>query len=92
MSKLDYKGPVFYVYQHVNKYGLVVYVGKGSKGRAWDSRPSTRANSEHCSFIDEEILTERLFVKFVATRVLSSQALEIERTLRMQLKPKFNLY
>ena len=92
MSKLDHKGRVFYVYTHVNRNGEVVYVGKGSKGRAWDSRPTTRDNVKHCEWMDREILDERPFVKFVASNLLSSQALAIEKTLRDQLKPFFNIY
>jgi hypothetical protein len=98
MSLLDRKGPVFYVYLHyeiVNGNREIVYVGKGSGGRAWDARPTTRGNNgghnDHCGWICDKILNDVPFVQLFATKILSSEALEIEKRLREQYKPRFNV-
>jgi hypothetical protein len=93
MSKLDKNGPVYYVYVHYEN-GEILYVGKGSGGRAWDARPTTRGNNgghnDHCGWICEKILSESDFVKIVASRLLSSEALEIEELLKRMINPRFN--
>jgi hypothetical protein len=95
MSKLDVKGHRYYVYIHYDgDERNIVYVGKGSGGRAWDARPTTRGNNgghnDHCGWICEKVLDSVPFVKIIATRLLSSEALEIEGLLKETLKPKFN--
>lgn len=95
MSKLDKYGPVYYVYAHYDcDEKNIVYIGKGSGGRAWDARPTTRGNNgghnDHCGWICNKILDNQSFVKILVSRVNSSEALEIEGLLKAMIKPVFN--
>lgn len=99
MSLLDYKGNVFYVYIHyeiVNNVKVIKYVGKGSGGRAWDARPTTRGNNvghnDHCGWICDKILDSVPFVEILYTRLLSSEALVIEKAIKNKSKPIFNTH
>ena len=96
-SLLDKNGPVYYVYTHyeiIDGEKVIRYVGKGSGGRAWDARPTTRGNNgghnDHCGWICDKILDRVEFVDIVASRVLSSEALKIEKELKAKYKPLFN--
>lgn len=93
MSLLDKNGKVYYVYIHYEG-DKVMYVGKGSGGRAWDSRPTTRGNNgghnDHCGWMNNKILNREEFVKIVETRILSSEALKLEKVLKEIHNPIFN--
>ena len=94
-SLKDSKGPMYYVYCHYDSNtNEIVYIGKGSGGRAWDARPTTRGNNgghnDHCGWICEKILSDEPFVQIIASRILSSDALALERALKDKIKPKFN--
>jgi len=90
----DARGSIFYVYLHVDRNGSVVYVGKGSAGRAWDARPTTRGNNggaeQHHAWMSERILNEEEFVEMVATKLTNRQALVLESSIKEYLIPKFN--
>jgi hypothetical protein len=90
-KKLDKLGKNFYVYVHYdNDETNIVYVGKGSGGRAWDTRSSTRSNNEHMQWMNNKILNNESFVKIIETKVISSHALELESLILSYSKPKFN--
>ena len=94
-SKLDRHGEQYYVYRHYDPdTNETVYIGKGSGGRAWDARPTTRGNNggseAHCEWICEQVLDRKEFVEVLATRLFSGEALRFEELLREQLNPKFN--
>jgi len=77
----------FYVYQHVDQSGEIVYVGKGRHSRAWFS---SDRKSEHKQFMLDRL--PDLIVLFVVKGVSSKEALKIEHELIHRLNPKFNYH
>ncbi len=81
-----------YVYQHIHPVsGIVLYIGHGSKGRAWVGQ--TLRSEEHASMLD--LLTKEGFlpcdwVKILARKLTKEQAKCIERELIQEYKPLFN--
>ena len=74
-----------YVYKHVGK-GEVVYIGKGTKERAWSSH--TRSPQHKQWMKDCDIFTA---VQPIETDLTEKEAILLERTLIYELQPKFNV-
>lgn len=77
----------YYVYQHLDETGAIVYIGKGRYDRAW---LVFRGNPEHAAWLKTQY--PRLNVQFVATDLEEQDALKKERQLIKALQPKFNLF
>jgi hypothetical protein len=75
----------FYVYQHIDEDGSVVYVGKGRYARAWRHE---RRNPEHTKWMSEQL--PFLNVKIAFCNCTSEQALALEKELIVKLQPKYN--
>jgi len=75
----------FYVYQHLDDEGNIVYIGKGRYARAWRHE---RRNSEHSKWMGEQL--PFLKVCIVWSDLDETKALELERKMIEQLQPKFN--
>lgn len=75
----------YYVYQHVNSEGEIVYVGKGSTGRAWDIKGR---DIEHINWMSSQL--PYLNVVIVQANMIEREAFWLENELIQQLKPKFN--
>jgi hypothetical protein len=79
-------GNVFYVYNHIDLNGEIVYVGKGCNGRAWN----TSRKEDHAKWMISCILDNIPFVRITHSRLTSSEALLVEREFILKYKPKFN--
>tara|TARA_B110000977_G_scaffold149364_1_gene189328 strand:+ start:53 stop:508 length:456 start_codon:yes stop_codon:yes gene_type:complete len=75
-----------YVYTHSDK-GKIVYVGKGSGGRAWDK---IRKSSEHSKFIANILHKNISSIKIIKYFNDKMDAFKYENELIHKLKPKFN--
>lgn len=83
-----------YVYEHFDpKTGEIVYVGKGSGGRAWQCSPTDRGNGDHYKWLKSLLnagYTPDDFVR-VTHKNLSSDSAFLEESLSYRkLKPRFN--
>ena len=76
----------YYVYFHM-KEGQIVYIGKGSGGRAWNT---ARTNDYHSEWLEESILNNTNFVHMAATRLGEKEAYDLESSLIAQHKPIYN--
>lgn len=83
-----------YVYYHIDpKTNKLMYIGKGSGGRAWQCSPTDRHNKKHYDWIKallEEGYTPEDFVQIVTKDVSCSEALIIESKMIRRWKPEFN--
>ncbi len=86
-SYFDSNGNVFYVYAHLNSDDEIVYIGKGCFGRAWDCKGRS---GSHSLWMNNNIHNNTNFVKILESRLLSSDALDIERELIKSINPIFN--
>jgi len=77
-----FKSGKFYVYQHILE-GTVVYIGKGSGGRAWDKN---RVQQDHY----EQLEQDNIEVKIICSDLSEEEALAIERCLIKLRNPIFN--
>jgi hypothetical protein len=75
----------YYVYQQIDADGVIVYVGKGSSGRAWDIKGR---DPEHVSWM----LSQLPFLNVIIVEHLmeEKEAFWLENELICELKPKFN--
>jgi hypothetical protein len=71
-----------YVYYHIDpKSNELVYIGKGSGGRAWQCSPTDRHNDLHYDWIKnliEEGYTPDDFVQIITKNISSEEAHKIE--------------
>jgi hypothetical protein len=75
----------YYVYQHRDDNENVVYVGKGSTGRAWDTKGR---DEDHINWMCQQLPFLNVFI--VQSDMLEREAFWLENDLIKQLKPKFN--
>ena len=75
----------YYVYQHIDEDGSVVYVGKGRYARAWRHE---KRDPEHSQWMSEVL--PLLNVKFAFIGCTELQALQLEKELIVKLQPKYN--
>lgn len=74
-----------YVYKHVDK-GEIVYIGKGTKERAWSSHtrfPQHKDWVENCNAFED--------IQAIETNLTEKEATTLERALIHEIKPKFNI-
>ena len=85
---------VFYVYFHVDPdSGEIVYVGSGTKERAWTARASNRHNEAHLTWLqrmETRGFTPDQYVSVVYRNSDKRAVLDKERELIEELKPEFN--
>lgn len=92
---------IYYVYQHVDPdTGEIVYIGCGSKGRAWQynkgSEHATRnggRHSDHFRWLEDQTakgFTMADVVVIVRKSLRKPIALKLERKLVAKHKPRFN--
>jgi hypothetical protein len=77
-----FKSGKYYVYQHILE-GTVVYIGKGSGGRAWSKE---RVQQDHY----EQLEQDNIEVKIICSDLSEEEALAIERCLIKLRNPIFN--
>lgn len=75
----------YYVYQHIDEDGAIVYVGKGRYARAWRHE---KRNKEHSNWMAEQL--PLLNVKIVFMGCTEEQAFNLEKEMIQSLQPKFN--
>jgi hypothetical protein len=75
----------YYVYQHINEDGEIVYVGKGRYARAWRHE---KRNPEHSSWMANQL--PLLNVKIAFKDCTEEQAYKLEKEMIAELQPKFN--
>lgn len=78
---------IFYVYQHIDTDGEIVYVGKGKYDRAWTVY---RNNPEHVEWLKQNLPLP--VVHIYARDLLEREALDLEKELIRTLQPKFNKF
>lgn len=87
---------IYYVYFHRDPItNEVVYVGKGSRGRAWHCAETNSRSLEHSKWMNDLIYkgyTPNDWVEIVETQLDNNQALELETNLiwGSLTFPKFN--
>ena len=85
---------MFYVYFHVDpETGDIVYVGSGTKERAWTTRESNRNNVDHHNWLlqkETEGYTPDDYVQIVFKARSKREVLDKESTFIEDLKPVFN--
>jgi hypothetical protein len=76
---------IFYVYKHVDPlYNMVVYIGKGCHGRAWDVTRCRNEHKEHQSWMKELCTlgyTPDDWVEIVQKGMSEKEALDLEHKL-----------
>jgi len=77
----------YYVYNHVDADGSIVYVGKGRYDRAWSIN---RSNPAHVDWIKEQL--PFLNVIIVHSGLEEQNALDLEKTMIRVVQPKFNVF
>jgi hypothetical protein len=75
----------FYVYQHIDEDGTIVYVGKGRYARAWRHE---KRNKEHSEWMAQQL--PLLNVKIMFKGCTEKQAFKLEKELIEKLQPKYN--
>jgi len=75
----------YYVYQHVNQEGTIVYVGKGRYARAWRHE---RRQADHSEWMASQL--PLLTVNFPLMNASDTEALAFEKEMIQKLQPKFN--
>lgn len=75
----------YYVYQHIDSDGVIVYVGKGSAGRAWDIKGR---DVDHVMWMCS--LLPHLQVNIVQSNMIEREAFWLENSLIKEINPKFN--
>ena len=92
----DYQAFIHYVYQHKDpRSGEVIYVGHGSRGRAWThgSKHTVLRSQEHldhlegmtqCGFVPSD------WVSILHSGLTKSDACAIEQDLIRKMKPRYN--
>lgn len=78
---------IYYVYQHIDDNGKIVYIGKGKWDRAWSIK---RRDNEHIEWIKSKL--PYLKVLFVAEGLEEQIAYQIEKELIKKIMPKYNLF
>lgn len=87
---------IFYVYFHTDpETGEIVYVGKGSRGRAWHCAESNSRGKEHALWMTDLIkrgFTPDSWVTIVESGLTKEKAFALENDLTwgMETFPKFN--
>ena len=87
---------MYYVYLHRDpKTKEVIYIGKGSRGRAWHCAESNSRGSEHASYLDlllEEGYTPDQWVEIISSGLTNKDAYQLETLLLDQLVeyPRYN--
>jgi len=76
----------YYVYNHVDTSGEIVYIGKGRYSRAW---VCSQRKVEHKAWMESEL--PFLKVVIVASGCSEIDALKIEKDLILTMAPKFNI-
>ncbi len=77
-------GNIYYVYQHVDADGSIVYIGKGKYDRAW----SIKRQAEHATWMKQQDLFK--VVSVIKNQLTEEEALEKESELILKYQPKFN--
>jgi hypothetical protein len=77
----------YYVYQHIDESGEIVYVGKGRYARAWRHE---RRNGEHSTWMAQRL--PFLNVTITNFNLAEEEAFKIEKEMIDTVKPKFNVY
>jgi hypothetical protein len=75
----------YYVYQQIDSDGVIVYVGKGSTGRAWDIKGRDK---DHIQWMSEQL--PFLNVVIVQANMIEREAFWLENDLIKKYNPKFN--
>jgi hypothetical protein len=75
----------YYVYQHINEDGVVVYVGKGRYARAWRHE---KRRKDHAEWMAE--MLPLLEVKFKYINCSEQDAYKLEASLIKELQPIYN--
>lgn len=79
----------FYVYCH-NDGDSLVYVGKGSEGRAW---ACTGRKGNHKPFMDTRLNNgDQSFVNIIATNLTEQDAYELEELIIKEAQPIYNKF
>ena len=80
--------PIFNVYEHVDECGIVVYRGKGCDGRSHTA--TKRRQPDHSKWCLEQILKRRHYIRYAGEFLTAKEALDLEKKLNDECKPKFN--
>ena len=80
--------PVWFVYEHIDKNGNVLYRGKGIDGRAYDAL--ARRKPDHSEWCLKQILDKRDYVRFVDKYMLGRDAQDLETKMNRADLPYFN--
>ena len=77
----------FYVYFHMDG-DEIVYVGKGSRGRAWDCQTGKNRSAAHSEFMLDRL--PFLDIKFPSHGITEDEADSLEKLMIGKHQPKFN--
>lgn len=79
----------FYVYCHKENQ-TIVYVGKGSEGRAW---ASNGRKGKHKPFMDSRLnIGDSSFVEFISFNMKEEDAIELEELIIKEAQPIYNRF
>ena len=85
---------IYYVYFHIDpESSEVVYVGKGSRGRAWHCAESNSRGEDHALWMNgliQEGFTPDAWVKIVESSLEEAEAFQLEKEEVDTRRPKFN--
>lgn len=85
---------IYYIYFHViPETEEIVYIGKGSRGRAWHCAESNSRGEEHAKWMTDLIFrgyTPDAWVRIIESGLSEEEALEKELVLIHNNKPIFN--
>jgi len=87
---------IYYVYKHIEPVtNEVLYIGSGSKDRAWHYRVSMSRNSEHTEYLNaltEDGYIPSDWVEIVAKCLSKKEAVKLEKELIIAYQPPFNIH
>ena len=81
--------PIHYVYEHKDEEGVVVYVGMGIDGRAYEM--TLRRKPDHSRWMFKQQICGRSFANILVGGHIRSTADKSEAMLIKHYQPKFNL-
>ena len=85
---------IYYVYTHTDpETNEIVYIGKGSRGRAWHCAESNSRGEEHALWMNKLIhqgFTPDAWVTLIESALSEEESYKLERELIEKHKPKYN--